>query len=284
MSKTYIYNKIGIFTRKSSPVIYSTMNHLNSILNDKGIQTYLYCQPPASIDDVDDIDLAIVFGGDGSMMHISRMLSPRSIPLVGVNLGRLGFLTDISVEDMIKEIDQILQGNHTKESRMMLNCEIRNAEGIIETHTALNDVVLERGRTGHLIEFEIYVGRQLMTRSRGDGMIFSTPTGSTAYALAAGGPIVSPELELITAVPICPHTLSFRPTVVDGRHTISLYPTIKNNHEAFLSIDGSAVRLMKEGEFACIEASQTRVQLLHPKDYCYYEALRSKLGLRGDMV
>lgn len=284
MNNNQAFRHIGIFARKNSAEILANIDKLARFLTANGFHVHSFPQPPQA-EDVPAIDLAIVIGGDGSMMHMARLLAPMDIAMAGVNMGNLGFLTDIAVENMCDDVLAILKGDYIEEKRMMLNCFITNKQDeVVEKFTAINDVVIERGRTGHLLELEVYVDDQLMTRSRGDGLIFSTPTGSTAYALAAGGPIVSPELTLINVVPICPHTLSFRPMVLHCKHKIMVEIMQPDKRESFVSIDGRTDHLIKKDQRVHIEMSQTFVRLLHTKTYNYYDALRSKLGLRGEMT
>lgn len=280
------YQKIGIFSRKNDPNIKARSAHLREFLQPLGhdvieLQNQFddYSISAEQQKQLQSLDLAIVIGGDGAMLHVCRIVAPYLIPVIGVNLGRVGFLTDISVDNMVEDIAAVLKGESTLELRTMLNCKIMDQDNNeLACYPALNDIVLERGRLGRLIDYEVYVDEKLTIRSRGDGMIFATPTGSTAYALAAGGPVLTPNLDVVVAVPICPQSLSFRPLVIDAQSKIELKPLNVENIEVFVSMDGVLEHRIKVGESLFIEKSQTSVRLIHPLHYSHFDALREKLG------
>lgn len=218
-------------------------------------------------------DLAIVMGGDGTMLSVARALKDSSIPLVGINRGHFGFLTDLRAEEMLQSLDAILAGQYQTESRMMLNATVkRNGKVILQNH-AFNDIVLKSEL--RLIELEVNVDGKFVHKLRADGLIVSTPTGTTAYSLSAGGPILHPGLEAIALVPICPHTLSNRPLAVSSAASIEV--TVKQVDQAQISFDGQSQLSLALGDCIKIERSKESVTLLHPNDYCYYEMLRNKL-------
>ncbi len=218
-------------------------------------------------------DLAIVMGGDGTMLSVARALKESNIPLVGINRGHFGFLTDLRAEEMLQSIDAILAGEHQCESRMMLNASVvRNNKTILQNH-AFNDIVLKSGL--RLIELEVNIDGKFVHKQRADGLIVSTPTGTTAYSLSAGGPILHPSLEAIALVPICPHTLSNRPFAVSSSATIEV--SVVQMDEAQISFDGQSQLALAQGDYINIERSKENVTLLHPSDYCYYDMLRNKL-------
>jgi len=218
-------------------------------------------------------DLVIVMGGDGTMLSAARALKSSLVPLVGINRGHFGFLTDLRAEDMVQGIDAILAGEHQTESRMILNAAvIRDGETIWQNH-AFNDVVLKSGL--RLIELEVTIDGKFIHKQRADGLIVSTPTGTTAYSLSAGGPILHPDLEAIALVPICPHTLSNRPLAVNSNAKIEI--TVMQVDHAQISFDGQSQLALALGDCVKLERAQERVTLLHPKEYCYYEMLRNKL-------
>jgi len=280
-----MFKTIGIFSKSTGPRVSGCVAALESFLAEKQLKTVLFNEP----DDTDNLnisgqlDLAVVIGGDGTMLRVSRLLAPHGIPVVGINLGRLGFLTDIAANDMAVDMQQILDGEFFIQERTMLSCMINNNDALIDKASALNDVVIGRGRIGRLIEFEIRVDGQLVTRTRGDGLIVSTPTGSTAYALAADGPIVHPGLDAIVLVPICPHTLSHRPLVINGDSQIEIRLIDLDQAEVFVSVDGYIEYTIKNQEQITINRSQTSVKLVHLNNYNYYDALRSKLGWSGSL-
>ena len=186
------------------------------------------------------VDLAIVVGGDGTLLNVARHLAPHRVPLIGVNLGRLGFLADIRPDDMLTEIGRILDGDYQSESRLLLAAEIMRKGKIVHTAPAFNDVIVTKGELARLIEFETYLDGEFVTSTRGDGVIVASPTGSTAYALSAGGPILHPALPALVVVPICPHTFSNRPIVVSSDSVIEVVMVGLEQHQAYVSFDGQS--------------------------------------------
>lgn len=224
-----------------------------------------------------DIDLAIVIGGDGTLLHIARQLAEYGVPLIGVNLGRLGFLTDIRANEMIDEIGRILDGDHEIENRLLLSAEIKRAGKRIHVATALNDIIITKGEIARLIEYETYLDGAFVNSARGDGIIIASPTGSTAYAMSAGGPIVHPTLNAILLVPICPHTLSNRPIVVSSDSIIEVLMTNPADHRAHVTFDGQFNFPLDENDRIYVQCAQNPVQLLHPSGRNHYDVLRAKL-------
>ena len=219
-------------------------------------------------------DLAIVMGGDGTMLSVARSLIDADVPLVGVNRGRFGFLTDLRAEDMLVEIDRILAGDSIEEPRMLLSTDVVRDNQIVYTSHALNDVVIKSGL--RLIELEIEIDGKFVYKQRSDGLIVGTPTGATAYALSAGGPILHPNLEAISLVPICPHTLSNRPIAVSSASNIVV--TVVQFDEAQLSFDGQFQLGLEVGDKIVIRRAEKTISLLHPVEYCYFDMLRNKLN------
>ena len=219
-------------------------------------------------------DLAIVMGGDGTMLSVARSLIEADVPLVGINRGRFGFLTDLRAEDMLTEIDHILDGNYIREPRMLLLTQVLRGNQLIHSSYALNDVVIKSGL--RLIELEVEIDGKFVYKQRSDGLILSTPTGTTAYALSAGGPILHPNLEAISLVPICPHTLSNRPIAVNGTSRIEV--TLVQFSEAQLSMDGQSQEVLEVGDKIIVQRAEKNIFLLHPSDYCYFDMLRNKLN------
>ncbi len=219
-------------------------------------------------------DLAIVMGGDGTMLSVARSLIDADVPLVGINRGRFGFLTDLRAEDMLIEIDRILAGDSIKEPRMLLSTDVVRDNQIIYSSHALNDVVIKSGL--RLIELEIEIDGKFVYKQRSDGLIISTPTGATAYALSAGGPILHPNLEAISLVPICPHTLSNRPIAVNSASNIVV--TVVQFDEAQLSFDGQFQLGLEVGDKIVVRRAEKTISLLHPVEYCYFDMLRNKLN------
>ena len=233
--------------------------------------------------------LAVVLGGDGTMLNIARTLAPFGVPLVGVNQGRLGFLTDLSVDRMAVAIDAILDGHYIAESRMLLEATITPAAprvavdvaapgvpaGPPATVLAFNDVVISKGERGGMIEFDVIVDGQYVTSLRADGLIIASPTGSTAYALSSGGPIVHPSLSVMSLVPICPHTLSNRPIIVSASSSIEI--RMQGGSEAVVRFDSHSDAVIGSADRLQVRRSDHDVMLLHPDDYDYFHMLREKL-------
>ena len=220
-------------------------------------------------------DLAIVLGGDGTMLNAARQLARFDVPLVGINQGRLGFMTDIALDAMEGSIEALLAGQFVPEQRVLLDAEVLR-DGRREFATlALNDVVVNKGDTGRMIELDVKVDGELIHVLRADGLIISTPTGSTAYALSANGPILHPSVAGIAIVPLCPHALSNRPiTVSDGsRIDIGLLPT----HDARVHFDGQGRFDARAGDVLRVARSRHSITLLHPPGYSYFAMLREKL-------
>ncbi len=219
-------------------------------------------------------DLAIVMGGDGTMLSVARSLIDADVPLVGINRGRFGFLTDLRAEDMLVGVDRILAGEFIKEPRMLLATDVIRQGKVHHSNYALNDVVIKSGL--RLIELEVTIDSMFVHKQRSDGLILSTPTGTTAYALSAGGPILHPNLEAITLVPICPHTLSNRPIAVNSASKIEV--NLVQFDEAQISFDGQFQVTLEVGDTILVKRAAKTISLLHPSDYCYFDMLRNKLN------
>ena len=224
-------------------------------------------------------DLVIVVGGDGTLLHAARILENTRVPILGVNLGRLGFLVDISPGDMRRRIEEILNGAFQAENRFLLRGEHRRNETTLASGGALNDIVLHKKDAARMVGFETHLDGRLMNRHRADGLVVATPTGSTAYALSGGGPLIVPNLDVVTLAPICPHTLSDRPIVVgaDSRIVLKLCEDLPGE----ITWDGQGNRRMQPGDELHIHKHPIPLRLLHPTDYDYFEILRAKLGWGG---
>ena len=223
------------------------------------------------------VDLTIVLGGDGTLLTAARALSDHDVPIIGVNLGRLGFLVDVPKGSMLEEIDAILAGEHTEETRFLLEGRLIRGNREIAREYAFNDVILHNRQEVRMIEYTIHVDGQYVNNDRADGLIVSTPTGSTAYSLSSGGPILHPTLEAIALIPICPHTLSHRPLVISSSSHITLTIDGQESTQAQVTFDGQANQAFKAGDQIDIRAKSRTVTLLHPKGYDYYNILRAKL-------
>jgi NAD+ kinase len=220
-------------------------------------------------------DLAIVVGGDGTLIAGARLMAEHGVPLVGVNLGRLGFLTDIPADNAAPAVEAVLNGEFTPEQRLLLAGSVRRGNQTMMTALAMNDVVVSRGAVGSMIEFAVTVDGEFIYTLRADGLIVATPTGSTAYALSAGGPILHPSLQAMALVPISPHTLSNRPVAI--RSTSRVEITLVRGVDARANFDVQAHFTLEPGDVVSVGASPRPATLLHPKGYRYFSMLRQKL-------
>lgn len=220
-------------------------------------------------------DLAVVLGGDGTMLTVARSLVDYNIPLVGVNRGRFGFLADLTTESMLETVSSILAGEYLQEQRMLLGASVVRDGKIESEGRALNDVVVSKAATVRLIELELTIDGEFVHRQRSDGLILSTPTGTTAYALSAGGPILHPNLEAIALVPICPHTLSNRPFAINSTSRVEI--TLMHADDARVHFDGQLHADLHPGDKVIVQRLAKTVTLLHPLGHSHYAMLREKL-------
>jgi NAD+ kinase len=225
-----------------------------------------------------EADLAVVVGGDGSMLGAARVLARFDIHVVGVNRGNLGFLTDIHPDEIAQQLELIFTGDCVVEERFLLEVEVYRHEKLKSNNSAVNEVVLHHGKVAHMMEFEIYIDDQFVFSQRSDGLIVATPTGSTAYSLSAGGPIIMPKLDALTLVPMFPHTLSSRPIVVDADSQVSMKVSKVNSDSLQVSCDSHIVLPVLPGDEVRINKSADKLHLVHPKGYSYFNVLRKKLG------
>ena len=220
-------------------------------------------------------DLVVVQGGDGSMLNAARNLAGHDVSVVGVNQGRLGFMTDIASPKMIEAMAEILAGRHATEERTMLAVEVHRDGAVALATLALNDAVVNKGSVGRLIEFVVNIDGEFVYDLRADGLIVATPTGSTAYALSSDGPIMQPSVPGFALVPICPHTLSNRPIMVSDRSTIEIL--LKRAGDARLHFDGQLQRDLLEGDRVVVRRAEHTIKFVHPPGYSYFTMLREKL-------
>lgn len=220
-------------------------------------------------------DLAVVLGGDGSMLSAARHLAAYHVPLVGINQGRLGFMTDIALGNMLQSMAELLAGRYSLEERTMLHAEVMRGGERAVTTLALNDVVVNKGAIGRLIEFLVHIDGEFVYDLRSDGLIVATPTGSTAYSLSSNGPILQPKVPGFALVPICPHTLSNRPITVSDSACIEI--TLKRAVDARLHFDGRPQCDLAEGDRVTIRRAEHTITFVHPPGYSYYAMLREKL-------
>lgn len=283
-----VYSTVGVIGRYNDPTIQQTLSELGGFLNARGIEVILdestaehvpdWPWQTASRQDLGQrCDLAIVVGGDGTLLNAARTLADYDVPLLGINRGRLGFLTDISPAELEERLDRILAGDSIIEERFLLHVYIEREGEIISSSDAFNDVVLHKWDVARLIEIKTYIDSQYVNTIRSDGLIVSTPTGSTAYALSSGGPLLTPALKAIVLVPICPHTMSNRPIVIDADSKISIEIKDHTGAPAQVTCDGQINLGLISGDMVVIRRKPKNVRLVHPMDYNYFEILRAKL-------
>jgi NAD+ kinase len=222
-------------------------------------------------------DLVITIGGDGTILNAARSIADENVPLVGINIGRLGFLADISPNDFETALDKILDGDYLKAERFMLSASVLRDDKVLFSSDALNDVVMHVRDVARMIDFETRVNGQFVNHQRADGLIVATPTGSTAYALSSGGPILHAGLQAIALVPICPHTLSNRPLVVKADAVIEIIVGDNLHAIAQITCDGQASHEIAYGDVIKIQRKEKSLTLLHPPGHSYFEILRAKL-------
>jgi len=282
------FSKIGLIGKFGDPGVKDTLDVLSSYLQKNGLDIILdkhtaemlkdNSLPTGSRDEIgEQCDLAMVIGGDGTFLNAARTLVNYEVPLLGINLGRLGFLVDISPDHMIETLDAMLRGDYQEEKRTLLNCDIECEGGMKTSEIAFNDVVVHKWNVARMIEVEVYIDGLYVNTQRSDGLIISTPTGSTAYALSGGGPILHPSLDSMVIVPICPHTMSFRPLVVGGCSKTEVVISHNNQNDAQVTCDGQLNQNLVNGDKVTISCNDKRIRLLHPKSHDYYEILRAKL-------
>jgi len=228
-------------------------------------------------------ELIIAIGGDGTLLYAARLVAGHAVPLLGVNRGRLGFLTDVSPSSMLEDIDTVLGGRYTEDRRSLLAARLERRGTEPVAALALNDVVVNKRETGHTMDFETLINGRFVNSHNGDGIVIATATGSTAYALSCGGPIIEPNLDVWVLAPICPHTLSDRPIVVRAGSKIQLRMADRAGSHAQVTCDGTAIGDLEQGDALFVENAEAQITLLHPPGYDYYRLLRSKLhwGLGG---
>jgi NAD+ kinase len=281
------FQSIGLLGRHTDPRVADSLRALAQHLTTRGRQVLVAAPQDFEFDaPVEHIpeghfggraDLLVAVGGDGTMLHAARIASAANLPLLGVNRGRLGFLADIGPAEMVHGLDEVLAGHYVRESRAMLIATLQGADNVSQSSQALNDVVLQKWETGRMLDFETWIDGHYVNTHGGDGLVVATATGSTAYALSCGGPILHPELEALVLVPICPHTLSDRPIVVRTASHIEIRLVNRPNTKAQVTCDGIMLGDLNAEDRLLIGPAPQSVVLLHPPGHDYYRILRSKL-------
>jgi NAD+ kinase len=281
--------KCALIGRFVDPRVAESMSILLPHLKSRGVQVLISegADIPDGLNGVtrlpeadlaEQADILIAIGGDGTLLYGARLVARHTVPLLGINRGRLGFLTDVMPQDMIQAVDAAIEGKLEREERTLLLACLRRGDGTVTESLALNDVVLQKAATGRMLDFESRVNGRYVNTHSGDGMVVATATGSTAYALSCGGPIVEPHLDVLVLAPICAHTMSDRPVVVSGRSSIEIKLIERYDTYAQVACDGVVLGSMEPDiDRLEIKAANERITLLRPQDHDYYCLLRSKL-------
>lgn len=283
------FGTIGLMGRLGTPEVLETVAHLRDFLSARGrrvlLEEVLAERAGADGDAVRsretigrECSLVIVVGGDGSMLGAARALAAQDVPVLGVNRGRLGFLTDVLPQHLEEQLDAVLAGRYVLEPRFLLDVVVMRGEDVVAHGEALNDVVVNSGISARMIEFELWINGQFVYTQRSDGLIVSTPTGSTAYSLSGGGPIMHPELDALVLVPMFPHTLGSRPLVIHGDSRVSIVVEERNDLHPAISCDGQLDFSARPGDRILVHKKPERLLLLHPLDHNFYAICRAKLG------
>lgn len=286
---SYAFAKIGLIGKPHHPGANQTLASLYQFLQHLGLSVYVEERVAHSLQlagaevlDLVDLgktcDLAIVVGGDGNMLGAARVLARFDVAVLGVNRGNLGFLTDLSPENFEQPLKEVLAGNFVTEKRNLLEISVHRHGSIKSSNSAVNEAVLHADKVAHMIEFEAYINNEFVYSQRSDGLIISTPTGSTAYSLSGGGPILTPDLDAMSLVPMFPHTLSSRPLVVSGKSEIRLKVADTNDAHLQISCDSHVILAVMPGDDIYIRKHPNPLRLVHPPGYSYYHVLRNKLG------
>ena len=279
-----MFKNIGIYVRQDSNhgVDFDVMNDMINILSNKDVELFIdessdydnnHTNSVKHDDFVKTVDLIVVFGGDGTLLNSARKYLDYEIPILGINMGKVGFLTDIKVDDFEKSLSDILDGNYVIEERNLVSAKFN------ETHLyGLNEVVIHSGSYAQLMRYQLSVNNKIVYEQRSDGLIVATPTGSTAYALSAGGPIIHPSLDVWTILPMLPQSLSSRPFIISSEEKVTINLFDGPNEQAKICVDGqNDIDLPFNTEISISKMKKT-LKLVHPKDNDFFEACREKLG------
>lgn len=293
------FNNIGLVGRPGHAGVVDTLRRLLKFLGGKELTIFIddltaelidgHGQQQCKREELSKFcDLVIVVGGDGSMLNVSKFVASDQVPVIGINRGRLGFLTDVLPDELEEGITAVLEGSYSVDSRFLLDVAARPGEDIDaeQQHlgSALNDVVLHPGKAAQMIKFELFVDGKFVYSQESDGLIVATPTGSTAYALSAGGPIMHPGLNAVVLVPMYPHSLGSRPIVVDGDSEIRIVVSPKEILEPQVSCDGQVLYTAAAGDEILVSKKDVPLKLIHPPEHSFYQACRSKLGWGSRLV
>ncbi len=289
------FNTIGVLGRAEQTDLVEVLAPLLSLLHERDVEVLL--EPDLSVLIAGELpklatrdeigaraDLVIVVGGDGSLLSAARTLARYDTCVIGVNRGRLGFLTDISPDVLAEQLPAVLDGHYESERRFLLDAELQRNGEVLARADALNDVVVNSGNSAQMIEIELFIDEVFVYRQRADGLIVATPTGSTAYSLSGGGPIMHPTLDAVVLVPMFPHALSSRPIVVDGSSEIRVHILERNAIHPPVTCDGHSNMLAQPGDSVHIRKKPEGLTLLHPLGHNFYASCRDKLRWSTSLV
>ncbi len=277
------FKRIGLFIRKDDPLMENAVTQVTDFLRNRSLSIIIN-EPMEFLPEIDVIsindfpkhcDLTIAIGGDGTLLSASRALSGTLLPLVGVNVGRLGFLADVTLAKLEQQLGEILDGDYREDTRFLMYATINNASDPVGK--AMNDVVIHAYQSLHMIEFETYINGRFLNSQRADGLVIATPTGSTAYAMSAGGPILDVDLDALVLASVCPHSLSNRPLVIAANSVIDITLSENNTNTAMATCDGRPGHIIQPGDSIRIQRHTSTIQLLHLEDHDHYSILRAKL-------
>jgi NAD+ kinase len=284
-----MFRNIGIVSAVSSKAIEKAVLEVLAIISKKSCKAYLdnriilsnasadlQVLPVSELSEI--CDLIISIGGDGTLLQCATLTYPHEVALLGINLGRLGFLADLPPDNLKADLGAILEGDFVTENRSVLGCQVIRSEEIIASCHGLNDIVIQKWNSARLITLNTYVNSKFLHSQRGDGMIVATPTGSTAYAMSGGGPILDPEIKALALVPICPHTLTNRPIVISDEAVIEIRVATERDDQARLTCDGNSIHDLLRGDKIFISRKAKAIKLAHPSKNNHYATLRAKLN------
>ena len=282
-----MFNRIGLVAKPGEAKVRDTLRVLLPLLQRRNLDLLIdrHCAellgktllPVAPGPIGDGCDLVITIGGDGTLLRAAHTIANYDIRLLGINVGHLGFLTDISPEEIGVRINEILDGHYEEEERLILGSRVLRHGQVFGAYDAINDVVITKWNIARLITLDTYVNGMFLNSQRSDGLIVATPTGSTAYALSGGGPILHPALDALALVPICPHTLSNRPIVVEGNSRIEIVVGTPAFDQARLTCDGEICCELAPGDRILVEKTDRRMRVIHPSGHDHFATLRAKL-------
>jgi len=289
------FKHVGLLGRREHPGVSQIVADLLDLLDERGIEvtledrlatlSHFEKRATKSRDAIGkSVDLAIVIGGDGSLLSAARTLVKHDTPVIGINRGRLGFLTDVSPDELNKQVSAILEGDYSTDSRFLLEVQVKRGDEVVGEAHALNDVVVNSGASAQMVEFELAIDGEFVYRLNADGLILATPTGSTAYSLSAGGPIMYPTLDAVVLVPMFPHALTSRPIVVQGDSEIRIDVVSRNAIHPPVTCDGQVSITALPGDSIFVRKKTGRFKLLHPPGYSFYASCRDKLRWSDALV